>query len=190
MSRQQALNGETATKFALFSGHDTVVAPLLAALGAYDCRWPPYASHVAFELWSKPPSSGSGDGDGDGEEPPRRVLLEDGGDATADADAAADAAAVGTEGDVLKGGNAHAEEEVVDARAPPIEELSAGEGTPAGEKLILGSGGGVGAESAERGAAAVGVKHEGQEEAFVRVTFQGQPVTHRITDCSKDPLEG
>ncbi|CAN0049371.1 unnamed protein product [Pylaiella littoralis] len=185
---RQALNGEIATKFALFSGHDTVVAPLLAALGAYDCRWPPYASHVAFELWSKPPSSGSGDGDGDGdgEEPPRRVLLEDGGDATADADAAA----AGTEGDVLKGGNAHAEEEVVDARAPPIEELSAGEGTPAGEKLILGSGGGVGAESAERGAAAVGVKHEGQEEAFVRVTFQGQPVTHRITDCSKDPLEG
>ncbi|CAN0385483.1 unnamed protein product, partial [Hapterophycus canaliculatus] len=45
------------TKFVLFSGHDTVVAPLLAALGAYDCRWPPYASHVAFELWSKPSPS-------------------------------------------------------------------------------------------------------------------------------------
>ena len=27
----------------LYAGHDTVVAPLVAALGAYDCRWPPLA---------------------------------------------------------------------------------------------------------------------------------------------------
>ncbi|CAN0552189.1 unnamed protein product, partial [Ectocarpus sp. 8 AP-2014] len=53
---QRTLSGDNPTKFALFSGHDTVVAPLLAAFGAYDCRWPPYASHVAFELWSKPPA--------------------------------------------------------------------------------------------------------------------------------------
>ncbi|CAM9307241.1 unnamed protein product, partial [Laminaria digitata] len=51
---RDVLSGKSAMKFALFSGHDTVIAPLLAALGAYDCRWPPYASHVAFELWSKP----------------------------------------------------------------------------------------------------------------------------------------
>jgi len=42
-------------RFALFSGHDTVVAPLLAAIGATSapgaCRWPPYASRVVFELW-------------------------------------------------------------------------------------------------------------------------------------------
>ncbi|CAM9721245.1 unnamed protein product, partial [Ectocarpus fasciculatus] len=40
-------------KFTLYSGHDTVIAPVLAALGVYDryCTWPPYASHIAFELW-------------------------------------------------------------------------------------------------------------------------------------------
>ena len=40
-------------KFTLFSGHDTVIAPVLAALGVYDkfCTWPPYASRIAFELW-------------------------------------------------------------------------------------------------------------------------------------------
>ncbi|KAJ9455928.1 hypothetical protein DIPPA_22729 [Diplonema papillatum] len=35
----------------LFFGHDSIVAPLLSALGAFDCRWPPYASRVVFELW-------------------------------------------------------------------------------------------------------------------------------------------
>ena len=44
----------------LFSGHDTVVAPLLAALGGMRtpslCRWPPYASRLAFEVWlAEPP---------------------------------------------------------------------------------------------------------------------------------------
>jgi len=43
------------TKLTVFSGHDTVVAPVLAALSVYAgaelCRWPPYASRVAFELW-------------------------------------------------------------------------------------------------------------------------------------------
>jgi hypothetical protein len=30
-----------------------VIAPVLAALGVYDrhCTWPPYASHIMFELW-------------------------------------------------------------------------------------------------------------------------------------------
>jgi hypothetical protein len=28
-----------------------VIAPVLAAIGAYDCKWPPYASHIEFELW-------------------------------------------------------------------------------------------------------------------------------------------
>ena len=38
----------------VFSGHDTVIAPVLAALGAYTdelCVWPPYASRIVFELW-------------------------------------------------------------------------------------------------------------------------------------------
>ena len=40
-------------KFTLYSGHDTVIAPVLAALGVYNrfCTWPPYASHIVFELW-------------------------------------------------------------------------------------------------------------------------------------------
>lgn len=41
------------TLFTLYSGHDTVIAPVLAGLGVYDkfCVWPRYASRIAFELW-------------------------------------------------------------------------------------------------------------------------------------------
>lgn len=40
----------------IFSGHDTVIAPTLAALGVYDrdgflCRWPSYASRIIFEVY-------------------------------------------------------------------------------------------------------------------------------------------
>ena len=45
-------------RISLYSGHDTVIAPLLAALGVLAapvaCAWPPYASHVVFELWTGP----------------------------------------------------------------------------------------------------------------------------------------
>mgnify|MGYP006077882493 CR=1 FL=1 len=46
-------------KLSVFSGHDTVIAPVLAALGVYDdhCEWPPYASRIAFELYEKEVSS-------------------------------------------------------------------------------------------------------------------------------------
>ncbi|KAL0477283.1 cf60 [Acrasis kona] len=37
-------------KYALFSGHDTTIAPLLALFGLYDGHWPPYASNLVFEL--------------------------------------------------------------------------------------------------------------------------------------------
>ncbi|CAM9340889.1 unnamed protein product [Chrysoparadoxa australica] len=40
-------------KFILFSGHDTVIAPVLGALGAYDCIWPPYGSSLIFEVWGR-----------------------------------------------------------------------------------------------------------------------------------------
>lgn len=43
--------GKSPVRFALLSAHDTVVAPLVAALEGFDCRWPPYASRVVFELW-------------------------------------------------------------------------------------------------------------------------------------------
>ena len=34
----------------LYAGHDTVVAPLLSALGIFDGKWPPLASRIVFEL--------------------------------------------------------------------------------------------------------------------------------------------
>ena len=47
-------------KLHIYSGHDTVIAPVLAALGVYEsmsdpqrCSWPPYASRIALELWTK-----------------------------------------------------------------------------------------------------------------------------------------
>ena len=54
-------------KLSIFSGHDTVVAPVLAALSVYAdaelCRWPPYASRVAFELWQSTKSTKSSPSD-------------------------------------------------------------------------------------------------------------------------------
>jgi hypothetical protein len=51
-------NGE---RLVLFSGHDTVVAPVVAALGGlrvpFLCNWPPYASRLVFEVW-RPEISG------------------------------------------------------------------------------------------------------------------------------------
>ena len=38
-------------KLVVFSGHDTVILPLLVLLGVHDDKWPPYASRVVFELW-------------------------------------------------------------------------------------------------------------------------------------------
>ena len=48
---QAAADGESNFQMRFYFGHDTVIAPLLAALDAFDCKWPPYASRVAFELW-------------------------------------------------------------------------------------------------------------------------------------------
>lgn len=39
------------SKLVLFSGHDTIISPLLNVLGIHDWRWPPYASRLVFELW-------------------------------------------------------------------------------------------------------------------------------------------
>lgn len=164
-----------------------MVAPLLAALGAYDCRWPPYASHIAFELWSKPPSSGGGDGKdgarralredaragagGTVEAIPRTVSVEGGGD-----DAAATSAAGGGR---KRTGGADG-----DAAIPSSDGLR--EGGQLGQDESSGE---VGGRGTKRRAAEEGSGEE-EEEAYVRVTFQGRPITHRIMDCSSDPLEG
>ncbi|KAJ2747008.1 hypothetical protein GGI20_000904 [Coemansia sp. BCRC 34301] len=53
---QEHIGGKTGSlKFALYSGHDSTVAPLLAVLHASNRNmlWPPYASNILFELWKK-----------------------------------------------------------------------------------------------------------------------------------------
>ena len=47
-------SGKSKDKLTIFSGHDTVIAPVLAALGLYHgdrCAWPSYASRIVFELY-------------------------------------------------------------------------------------------------------------------------------------------
>lgn len=49
-------------RMSVFSGHDTVIAPVLAGLGVYRdhlCRWPGYASSIVFELWQPEKNSTS-----------------------------------------------------------------------------------------------------------------------------------
>ncbi len=46
--------GETAIKLGLSGCHDTTLAGVLVSLGAFgNERWPPYTSHIAFELFRK-----------------------------------------------------------------------------------------------------------------------------------------
>lgn len=140
-----------------------MVAPLLAALGAYDCRWPPYASHVAFELWSKPSA-----GDGGKDEAPRRVLSDEGGGG--DAAAAGAAVLAGAGGGAGSGSGA----------GGPVR--GGGEGLGIGGLSLEGVSRGGGGDREARS----GREMDEEEEAYVRVTFQGKPVTHRITDCPSD----
>lgn len=67
---------ESGEKLSVFSGHDTVIAPVLAALGLYEdelCVWPPYASRIVFELWQRKGQTKSKskdlDGAGSGSDP-------------------------------------------------------------------------------------------------------------------------
>jgi len=51
---KSASTSKTPVKLSVFSGHDTVIAPVLAGLGVYRdnlCKWPGYASSIVFELW-------------------------------------------------------------------------------------------------------------------------------------------
>ena len=42
----------------LYSGHDSSLMPLLAALGHQVSDWPPYLSSVVLELWQRPGPGG------------------------------------------------------------------------------------------------------------------------------------
>ena len=41
-------------KLYLYSGHDSTIMPLLAALGQEVDHWPPYLANLVFELWQRP----------------------------------------------------------------------------------------------------------------------------------------
>ena len=47
-------SSESELRFALMGCHDTTLAAILASLGAFEGeKWPPYTSHIAFELFQK-----------------------------------------------------------------------------------------------------------------------------------------
>lgn len=51
----KTINQSKGKKLSIFSGHDTVLGPVLAALGVFHdsmCYWPSYASRIVFELYS------------------------------------------------------------------------------------------------------------------------------------------
>lgn len=62
---RKAGQGHPKIKFGLSGCHDTTLAGALASLGAYDTdAWPPFTSHIAFEMFRKaevpPPPTNSG----------------------------------------------------------------------------------------------------------------------------------
>ncbi|KAJ9616434.1 hypothetical protein H2200_000152 [Cladophialophora chaetospira] len=51
--------GETGIRFALSGCHDTTLAAILTGMGAFNGeKWPPYTSHIAFELFRAKDSNG------------------------------------------------------------------------------------------------------------------------------------
>ena len=48
---EDTMNRKQSTTFALISGHDTTLVPILTALGVWDGVWTPYASMINFELY-------------------------------------------------------------------------------------------------------------------------------------------
>lgn len=57
----QGRGGEKGIRFAMSGCHDTTLAGVLTGLGAFnEEKWPPYTSHIAFELFRRPdPTSAS-----------------------------------------------------------------------------------------------------------------------------------
>lgn len=52
------MTSESRPRFVLFTGRDLVIGPVASALGFFDNQWPPFASHIVFELW-QPKGAGS-----------------------------------------------------------------------------------------------------------------------------------
>mmetsp|Transcript_431 Transcript_431/g.845 ORF Transcript_431/g.845 Transcript_431/m.845 type:complete len:224 (-) Transcript_431:98-769(-) len=77
--RLEAASIGTGERLMVFSGHDTVLAPLLAAMGAMGrspelCRWPPYASRLVVELWREQEQRGGQGAEGHDQQPHARAI--------------------------------------------------------------------------------------------------------------------
>eukprot|EP01116_Phalansterium_solitarium_P011686 TRINITY_DN2744_c0_g1_i1.p1 TRINITY_DN2744_c0_g1~~TRINITY_DN2744_c0_g1_i1.p1 ORF type:complete len:420 (-),score=127.77 TRINITY_DN2744_c0_g1_i1:484-1698(-) len=46
-----AIAGTSTLRYLYYSGHDSTVGPLAATFGVFNNVWPPYASHLEFEVW-------------------------------------------------------------------------------------------------------------------------------------------
>ena len=89
--RAAAARRDGAARVVVRTGHDTVIAPVLASLGAVDgpFAWPGFAARILIELWEGGAGAGEGEGAGaggagaDGVQPRHAVrLVYDGEDAT------------------------------------------------------------------------------------------------------------
>ena len=43
----------------MYSGHDSTISPLLAALGQPESHWPPFTANLVYELWQRGPVDGN-----------------------------------------------------------------------------------------------------------------------------------
>lgn len=57
IAESSAVNPKSPIKFAMSGAHDTTLAGMLAGLGCFDKKWPPYTSHIAVELFKEDPSA-------------------------------------------------------------------------------------------------------------------------------------
>jgi len=59
MKRQSQFSDNLLPKFVLYSGHDSTIEPLAAAIGVSNGGWPRYAARIVFELYSLVQEAGS-----------------------------------------------------------------------------------------------------------------------------------
>ena len=50
---RMSVQADQRVRFAMYTGRDLVVGPVAAALGFFNCVWPPFGSHVVFELYAQ-----------------------------------------------------------------------------------------------------------------------------------------
>ncbi|KAG0049316.1 Acid phosphatase-like protein 2 [Gryganskiella cystojenkinii] len=68
------LTDKSGPRFRLYSGHDSMIQPMLGVLDSLDMNWPPYVSNLLIEVWKSPSSSSSSSGPAAGEDYFVRVM--------------------------------------------------------------------------------------------------------------------